>query len=189
MMLLRWLMKKLEFGYNTDDRLNATWSEIEAYNGEYLDTVNFQDRDFLVTRIVDSLKGLNGAIDVREVAQDYYSDGSYLTYANKEKDSVCNRLELFLNNPKIREQLKDKRVLEILRDNNFPAYSSRLLQIESKSEEIPEVVTSVRPEMFKKLKDSKRMTLGMSIYNMTEEIQRLNAQIEILQAKSNGKGR
>ena len=85
--------------------------------------------------------------------------------------------------------MKDKRVLEVLRDNNFPAFSSRLLPIESKSEEYPEVVTSVRADIFKKLKDSKKMAFGMSIYNMTEEIQRLNAKIEILQDKRNGRGR
>ncbi len=180
-------MKKIEFGYNTDKNLNATWLEPEPYNGEYLDTINYKDRDFLVTRIVDSLKGLDGAIDVREVAQDYYSDGSYMTYANQEKDSVCNKLELFLNNPKIREKLKDKRVLDILRNADFPTYSSKLLQIEAKSEEFPEIVTSIKPEIFKKLKDSKKNNMGWSMYHMIEEIQRLYKEIEEIKANSNGR--
>ena len=180
-------MKKIEFGYNTDDRLSATWSEIEFYNGEYLDTINVDGRDFLVTVIINSHKGLNGGIDVREVAQDYYADGSYLTYANKEKDSLCRKLEEFLNREKIKEKVKKERVLTVLRDADFPAFSSRLLQIESKSATVPEVVTSIKPEVFKKLKDSKKVGFGMSIYNLTEEIQRLNEELVKLKGESNGR--
>ena len=70
-------MKKIEFGFNDDKRLNGSWSGIEFYNGEYLDVIGYEEMDLLVTKIVDSLHGLNGKIDVREIAQDYYSDGSF----------------------------------------------------------------------------------------------------------------
>ena len=176
-------MKKIEFGYNTDKRLNATWSEIEPYNGEYLDKINCENMDFLITRVVDSYHGLNGSIDVREVIQDYYADGSYVTYANKEKNGLCQKLEEFLNQGKIKEKLKNERALEVLRDAEFPAYTSRLLNIEPKTEEFAEVVTSIKPEMFKKLKDSKK-NFGMSMFNMHEEIQRLYKEIEKLKLHS-----
>jgi len=75
-------MKKIDFGFNDDRRLNSSFSRISPYNGEYLDLVGCNDYDFLITRIVDWQRGLNGNIDVREVAQDFYKDGSYVNYAN-----------------------------------------------------------------------------------------------------------
>ena len=177
-------MKKIEFGYNTDSKLNASFSEIEFYNGEYLDTINCENMDFLITRVVDSYQGLDGSIDVREVAQDYYSDGSYLTYANKEKNELCKKLEKYLNNDKVKEKLKTARALNVLRDANFPVYSSHLSRIEAVSEMFPEIVTSIKPDIFKRLKDSKRKNLGMSVFYMTEEIQRLYNEIEKLKTES-----
>ena len=175
-------MKKIEFGFNNDDELNATWSGIEFYNGEYLDTVRLNDMDFLITRIVDSNNGLNGNIDVREVAQDYYLDGSYLTYANREKSSLCRKLEGFLNNNKVKGKLKSGSTLALLRDADFPAFTSRLLKIYSDSDEFAEVITSIKPELFKKLKDSKRAGYGMSMFKMAEEIKRLYKEIEELKS-------
>lgn len=177
-------MKKIEFGYNTDNKLNATFSEIEFYNGEYLDTINCNEMDFLVTRIVDSYHGLDGDIDVREVAQDYYADGSYVTYANKEKNDLCKKLEEFLNKDKIKDKLKEERALDVLRDAGFSAYTSYLLKIESKTEEYHEIVTSIKPEVFKKLKDSKKKSMSMSTFYMGEEIQRLYKEIERLKSNS-----
>jgi len=175
-------MKKIEFGFNNDNELNATWSGIGPYNGEYLDTVRCNDMDFLVTRIVDSVNGLDGNIDIREVAQDYYVDGSYLTYANSEKSSLCKKLESFLNNSKVKSKLKTERALTLLRAADFPVFTSRLLKIYSDSDEFAEVVTSIKPELFKKLKDSKRMGYGMSMYRMVQEIQRLHKEIEELKS-------
>ena len=178
-------MKKIEFGFNGDDKLNATWSEIEFYNGEYLCTVSCNGENFLVTRIVDSNKGLNGQIDVREVIQDYYIDGSYLTYANKEKTILCRKMEEYLNKEKIRVELKENNVLEKLREAGFPAYTSHLPKIESDTEEFAEIVTSIRPEIFKKLKDSKKTGFGISMYYMAEEIKKLREEIETLKAENN----
>ena len=183
-------MKKIEFGFNNDDELNATWAEIEPYNGEYLDTIRCNDMDFLVTRIVDSRDGLDGGIDVREVAQDYYSDGSYLTYSNNQKSDLCKKIENFLNNKKVREKIKNERVLTLLRAANFPVFSSRLLKIESNSEEFAEVITGIKPELFKRLKDSKRLGFGMSTFRMAEELKRLYKKVEELEnEKKAGKQR
>ena len=181
------IMKKLEFGSNEDERLNATWGEIEPYNGEYLDVVNCGEMDFLITKVVDSYKGLDGYIDVREVSQDFYKDGSYQTYANKFKNNLCKRLENYLNAEKVKPLLDKESPLEVLRDAGFPAYTSRLRQIYSNSDEYPEVVTSVRPDVFQKLADSKKVGVGMSMYHMHEEIERLQKEIDELK-KGNRKG-
>lgn len=188
MMILRWIMKKIEFGFNNDDNLNATWSNIEQYNGEYLDTIRCNDMDFLVTRIVDSREGLDGGIDVREVAQDYYSDGTYITYSNNKKSDLCKKLENFLNNKKVRDKLASDRALTLLRAADFPVFTSRLLKIEGNSEEFAEVITGIKPEVFKKLKDSKRAGMGMSMFRMTEELRRLYKRVEELEEeKKTGK--
>ena len=176
-------MKKIEFGLNNDDELNATWAQADSYNGEYLDTIRCNDMDFLVTRIVDSADGLNGAIDVREVVQDYYADGTYFTYANNEKSELCKKLENYLNNKKIREKLTKERALSLLRVANFPAFSSRLPKIEGNSSEYAEVITGVKPEVFKRLKDSKRVGYGMSMFKMTEEIQKLREEVQRLRSE------
>ena len=181
-------MKKIEFGFNDDNRLNSQWSGVEFYNGEYLDVVRYDDIDLLITKIIDSPHGLNGKIDVREIAQDYYADGSYVTYANKEKNAICRRLEDLLNSKKIREQLAEdsephRTPYTILRNEGLPVYISNLNAVTSKSETVPYIVTSVKPEMFEKLKESKRYN-HKSMYEQTQEIMRLQAEIEKLKGNN-----
>ena len=174
-------MKKIDFGYNDDKRLNSSFSRIELFNGEYLDVVGCDSMDFLITRIVDSGRGLNGNIDVREVAQDYYADGSCVTYANQEKNELCKKLEEFFNKESVREKLeRGEPIMGILRGAGFPVHSSQLAYIPSKNDVVPGLVTSVRPELFEELKESKKYSRSM--YNQYKEIQRLYAEIEKLKS-------
>lgn len=179
-------MKKIDFGINEDRRLNSSFSGISPYNGEYIDLIACNGFDFLITRIVDSYHGLNGNIDVREVAQDYYSDGSYVNYANKEKNTLCQRFEQLLNTARIKQELSDgKMPLKILKDAGFPVCSSTLNQIAPKSEKVSSIVTTVKKELFESLKDSKRYNHGRSMYDMSQEIQRLQEQIQQLKGIDN----
>ena len=174
-------MKKIDFGFNDDEKLNSQWSGIEFYNGEYLDVVAYDNSDYLITRIVDSYRGLNGNIDVREIAQDYYSDGSYVTYANKEKNGICIRLQNLLNNPKMKDRLsRGDMVYDVLREQGIPVYMSHLSDVPSKSNIVPGIVTSVSSQNFNKLKESKRIGMGISMYHQAEEIKRLRQEIERL---------
>lgn len=185
-------MKKIEFGFNDDDKLNSQWAGIEFYNGEYLDMFACEDMDFLVTRIVDSYRGLNGKIDVREITQDYYSDGGCVTYANMEKNRLCQKLSEYLNSSMAMEKIaKGKTPYEILRDEDFPVYMSHLADVTSKSDIVPAVVTSIKHDVFQKLKDSKRITRGMSMYDLSEEIRHLREEINRLKNNSQefGSGR
>lgn len=176
-------MKKIDFGYNEDRTLNATFSAIEPYNGEYIDTISYEDMDFLVTKIIESYKGLDGGIDVREVTQDYFADGSYVTYANKEKSQVCKKLETLLNSNSIKEKLiNGESAFKVLRNEGFPVSVSTLQDITLDSEFVPGIVTSIKPDVFKKLKDSKRTS--MSMFNMSEEIKRLYQEIEKLKQEN-----
>lgn len=174
-------MKKIDFGINEDKKLNASFSAISPYNGEYIAVVGCNDFDFLITRIIDSYKGLNGNIDVREVAQDYYKDGGSVTYANMEKSTLCQKIEQLLNSSRVKQEINEgKSPITILRDAGFPVYKSQLRDIEPKSELLSSVVTSVKPDKFKSLKDSKKYGRGQSMYDMSQEILRLQAEIERL---------
>ena len=178
-------MKKIDFGFNEDDVLNGQWAGIEPYNGEYLDMIGYENTDLLITKVVDSYKGLNGTIDVREIAQDYYADGSYITYANKEKNATCKKIEELLNSNKVQNMLaKGEAPYMILRDAGLPIRMSHLNDVQSKSDTVPAVVTSIKPEIFKQLKDSKKYSFGMSMYNQIQEIKRLREEIAELKESS-----
>ena len=169
-------MKKIEFGFNDDDHLNGQWSGIEFYNGEYLDMFSYEGMDFLVTRIVDSMRGLNGNIDVREIAQDYYSDGSYITYANKKKNTACQKFEELLNRIKIKEKISNgKTPTSLLKDEGLAVHGSNLLDVTSKSDTVSAVLTSVRPDVFNALIESKKYCRGKSMYDMVMELQKMRS--------------
>ncbi len=181
-------MKKIDFGFNDDNKINASFSSISPYNGEYMDLIACNGFDFLITRIVDSQRGLNGNIDVREVAQDYYSDGSYVNYANREKNTLCQRFEQLLNASRIKQELAaGKSPLKVLKEAGFPVSISSLSPIAPKSEKYSSIVTSVKNDKFQSLKDSKKYNHGKSMYAMSQEIMELYAEIERLKANNNHK--
>lgn len=174
-------MKKIEFGFNDDDRLNGQWSGIEFYNGEFLDLLNYEGMDFLITKIVDSPRGLNGNIDVREIAQDYYADGSYITYGNKMKNTACQRLEELLNKGKIKQRvLSGISPVMVLNSEGLPVRTSYLLDVTSKLDNTSAVLTSVKREVFDKLKASKKYFRGKSMYDMAIERQQMLLELENL---------
>ena len=178
-------MKKIDFGVNNDRKLNASFSEISPYNGEYMDLVSCNGFDFLITRIIDSYKGLNGSIDVREVAQDYYPDGSYVNYANQEKNTLCQKFEQLLNTQRVRDKLTNgENPLRILKEAGFPVGRSSLRPIEPVSETFSSIVTSVKDDKFQSLKESKQYRFGggKSMYDMSQELLRLRAEIERLKS-------
>ena len=181
-------MKKIDFGINEDKKLNSSFSGISPYNGEYIDVIACNGFDFLITRIIDSYGGLNGNIDVREVAQDFYSDGSYANYANMEKNNLCQKFEQLLNTAKVKQELSDGKLpLKILKDAGFPVYFSTITTIEPKSENVSSIVTSVSKDKFQSLKDSKRFNHGRSMYDLCQEIQRLQAEIQQLRKMDSGR--
>lgn len=178
-------MKKIDFGVNNDRKLNASFSEISPYNGEYLDVVSCNGFDFLITRIIDSYQGLNGTIDVKEVAQDYYPDGSYVNYANQKQNALCQKFERLLNTQRMREELaKGKSPARLLKEAGFPVGRSQLRPIEPETETFSSIVTSVKDDKFQSLKDSKQFRYGggKSMYDMSQEIARLRAEVERLKA-------
>ena len=170
-------MKKIEFGFNNDDYLNGQWGGRELYDGEYLDMFSYEGMDFLVTKIIDANRVLGGNIDVRELAQDYYPDGTCIMYANKQKNATCQKLQELLNQVKIKEKINnDKLLIDILKEEGIPAGISNLLDITAKPSIYSPVITSIRNDVFKTLKESKTDFRGISMYNLCKEILRLEAE-------------
>ena len=103
-------------------------------------------------------------------------------YNFRRKNAICKRLEDLLNSNKIREQLAEdsephRTPYVILRNEGLPVYISNLNAVTSKSDIVSYIVTSIKPEMFQKLKESKRYN-HMSMYDLTQENARLRAEIE-----------
>ena len=182
-------MKKMKFGRNDDARLNSSWSGIERYNGEYLGMFACDDADLLVTRIVDSYNGqLDGNIDVREIAQDYYADGSFALYSNRGKSEVVKKIEDLLNTETMKQRLAEGKSPYILLGNEgLRVHYSHLHSVEPISDGVSTDVTSITPEKFKELKDSKRYAGGRSMYYLIQEVAKLRQELASLKGEDNYK--
>lgn len=171
-------MKKINFGFNNDARLNGSFEGIEPYNGEFIDMIQCNDSNLLITRIVDSFNGLNGNIDVREVIQDMYAGGGYTSYSNQAKSSLCLKLEELLNMESFKGKLANgESVIALLNSAGFKTTKSRCFPVTNEFEDISGILTSIKPELFEELKQSRR-TNQLSMFAMYKEIQRLHAELE-----------
>ena len=176
-------MKKIDFGYNNDSRLNASFEGIyPPYTGQFIDLIKCEGVDMLVTRIIAPYKPeMDGHIDVCEIAQNFYSDGSYATYSSQDKSAMCRKIEILLNNSSVKSKMDEGiKLVDILRNAGIPVTKSSCHQVTTDYENIPGLVTSVRPELFEALKQS-IMHNHSSMFDMYNEIQRLRDQ----QAKIN----
>ncbi len=177
-------MKKIEFGFNDDNHLGGPSTRPDYYNGEFLGLFNYDKGDYLVTRIVDSMDGKDGNIDVREITQDYYADGSYITYGNKLKTTTCQKFEELFNMRKIKEALTaGKSPLAILAEEGQPVRVSYLHDVTSAHETLPAQLTSYKPEVFGRLKASKKEFSGMSMYDLASEVRKLRSELASQEAK------
>ena len=94
-------MKQIHFGYNKKNYLDSGIEGVTPYVGEYLDIVEINDRIYLFTKgILDVKKDM---IDVREIIQDVYPDGSYVIYANAVRSGICQYLENSFNVGKVKK--------------------------------------------------------------------------------------
>lgn len=171
------VMIKVTFGYNNDMNLNGSFEGIEKYNGKYITVINYQGIDMLITEVIDSYIGNNGDIDVREIAQNFYADGSYVNYSNQAKSEICKKLEDYLNSKKIKEEIKQgEPIIEILKKEGLVISDSRPHSIINENKIIPNCVVSIRPELFEELKTVVKNG-GKSIFSMYKEIEMLREEI------------
>lgn len=70
-----------------------------------IDMIEIEGKDYLVTLVNDQLNTSETNVDVREVLQDWYCNGNYITYANAAKSGKCEEIEAIFNRSKIKEKL------------------------------------------------------------------------------------
>ena len=123
----------------------------------------------------------NGKIDVREIARDFYMDGSIANYSNIEKSEICYKLEELLNSlpiiEKINRDVPIKQVLIYLNINYKYAKANNLF-VNELGKEINEIcVTSVRSELFEVLKNMTNSHL--SAFSMFTRLNNLLQEVTI----------
>ena len=166
---------RIDYGFNNRGRPNSKLPDISFYSGEYMAVVNCNDFDLLITEEVDLDGHGNGRIDVREVVQDYYTDGSYVTYANMEINRVCKKVEELLNMPEIKTRIaKGEDLIAILKEAGMPIRVSKVHFINEKSKTETENVTSISRETFNSLKSINKSEKH-SMSEMALEIKKLEA--------------
>lgn len=97
-------MKKIiHFGYNKKDYLDSGIDGIFPYQGEYLDIVSFNDKNYLITKGVSKFR--KGIIYVLEIMEDIYLDGSFVVYVNSYKSKECMTLDYYFNRNEVKNNL------------------------------------------------------------------------------------
>lgn len=91
-------MGKIYYGYDNKNSLYKKFTE--EYQVEYLDTITIRKHHYLITKFKDNI------IDVREIVQDVYLDGTVCTYANEKKSEACKLLEEFFNSNEIKNKIE-----------------------------------------------------------------------------------
>lgn len=166
-------MAKIDFGYNNDDQLN---SQFEGYNttGEYVDVIYYNGGNYLISNI-------QGQYNVIEICQDVYQDGSYATYATSAISEISFSMGRILNKEFSKNQIASGlSVLDVLKLSGLEVHQSNLRPVISGYEDIPGIVTSVKPEIFEDLKNT-YLHQHSSFYALSKQIEELQMQLNQLQ--------
>ena len=116
-------MIKVKFGFNTLDTLSPLMMGAELGTGTFVDYVSISDRNYLVTELDDEEEK---TINVREVLQDFYGNGTIKTYSNNYKNCDATRLEAILNSHSMKKEIVEFGLARVLRDNGLDVQDSTL---------------------------------------------------------------
>ena len=154
-------MTKIKFGYNNFDVLTPLCEGSHIIPGEFLDYIAVSDRNYMISELQDEEK----RIDVREVVQDLYANGSIKVYANNYKTSDTNRLEEILNSRYVKKDLAPFGVASVLRDNGLCVQDSNFV--------LPDedfTVISIDEDLF----NATRLALRGTHYSFAQLVARVN---------------
>ena len=115
-------MIQVKFGFNTLDTLAPLMMGAELGTGIFVDYISVNDRNYLVTENQDEDKEIN----VREVLQDFYGNGTTKVYSNNYKNCDASRLETILNSNSMRKEVVQFGLARVLRDNGLDVQDSNL---------------------------------------------------------------
>lgn len=97
-------MKIIYFGYNLKNNLDSGIDGLYKYQGKYLDIVNINNKNYLITQGVSEYK--KDVIFALEIIQDVYLDGSFITYGNGYKSKDCMALEYYFNSDDVKRKIE-----------------------------------------------------------------------------------
>ena len=156
--------KIINFGYNNYDELKDVIKEKILYEGEYIDLLTISKKHYLFTRVTSKSK--ESVIDVREIIQNIYSDGSSATYANQEKSLECLGLEKLLNDEKIKRKIKvGAPIIYILNDLKISVKRETLLNDTN-------TVICVKPHVFENARDLMLKYSNTSFLDLCKELEK-----------------
>lgn len=105
----------------------------------YIDIIELEGRDYLITQVTDPASVQEGQIDVREVLHDWYANGTCVTYGNVDKSGKCEEFEALFNRSKIKDKLINKNwkpydvldamEMDVRPSNHRHAYNTQMSQI------------------------------------------------------------
>lgn len=105
----------------------------------YMDIVELEGRDYLITLVTDPSSAQEGQIDVREVLHDWYANGTCVAYGNVDKSGKCEEFEALFNRSKIKEKLinqkwkpydvLDAMEMDVHPSNHRHAYNTQMTQM------------------------------------------------------------
>ena len=154
-------MIKVKFGYNNFDVLTPLMEGTEVVQGNFLDYISVNDRNYLVAQLENEEQSIN----VREVVQDLYANGKNKVYFNNYKNCDSTRLEEILNSRVIKRELVEFGIVPVLRDNGLDIQDSTL--------QLPEGnfnATGIDSDLF----EQTRMSLRGCTYSFAQLAQRVN---------------
>ena len=168
--------KIIDFGFNNFNELKNRLDGIIRYKGELLGLININNSNYLITQSI--LPFEHGRIDIREVIQDIYSDGSYALYGNIEKSKTCLVFEKYFNRDDIKEVIsKNVPIMYILLDLqnllkiNMNLRESNFISVNDKYK--PTTVILINNNVFIESKEIIDNNRNKSLYELGKEIKTL----------------
>lgn len=153
-------MKKIKFGYATEDNPHGAWEGIGIKPGlllnsaEYYGVVKYENNSYVIAKVIEDEYGrypeLVGNFIVRGAIADLYPDGSGTLFLDQEHTEVSSHLESHLNNPEVKKRIND--INDVVNSCNDVVYGDRSFILLSLFEEV--LATSISHEVFEMKNDA-----------------------------------
>ena len=155
--------KIINFGYNYYDTLKDVIQGKEYYEGEFIDLLTINKKNYLITKIISKVR--NDKYDIREIIQNINADGTSTAYANQEKSIECLGLEKLLNDKKTKNKIKaGAPIIYILDELKISVKRGKLIN------DINTIIC-IKPQVFEKTRDLILKYMDKSFYDMCEYLE------------------
>ena len=147
-------MKKIEFGFATEDNPRGSWEGMGIKPGlllseaEYIGTVGYQDDHLVIFKVVKDDHGrfpqLLGKYVVSDALYDTYADGSGILFLDMEQSKAAENLQQYLNTPSVSSKIQD--IDDVIKNSYGVRQPNRAYKLLDLDETI--VATSINHEAF-----------------------------------------